>query len=73
VKLDMALVRAIDQDPARQAFVAGMVYFGLRTGCVLIAEGIESDAERETLAQLTVDLGQGYLLGRPARVEAAGA
>lgn len=65
VKLDTALVRAIERDPARQALVAGMVYFGVQTGCHLIAEGIETTAERDTLRDLGVNLGQGYLLGTP--------
>jgi EAL domain-containing protein (putative c-di-GMP-specific phosphodiesterase class I) len=70
VKLDIALVRSIEDDPARQAFVAGMVYFVLRTGCTLIAEGIETAAERDTLQGLAVDLGQGYLFGRPEPIAA---
>jgi len=70
VKLDIALVRSIEDDPARQAFVAGMVYFVLRTGCTLIAEGIETSAERDALQGLAVDLGQGYLFGRPEPVAA---
>jgi len=36
------------------------------TGCLLIAEGIETDAELTTLCTLGVTLGQGYYLGRPA-------
>jgi EAL domain-containing protein (putative c-di-GMP-specific phosphodiesterase class I)/DNA-binding response OmpR family regulator len=70
VKLDIALVRSIEDDPARQAFVAGMVYFVLRTGCTLIAEGIETAAERDALQGLAVDLGQGYLFGRPEPIAA---
>lgn len=66
VKLDIGLIRAIDSDPARQAFVAGMDYFATRTGCTLIAEGIETAGERDMLRALAVPLGQGYVLGRPA-------
>lgn len=66
VKLDIGLVRAIERDRARQAFVAGLDYFSLKTGCALIAEGIETEAERAALRSLAVSLGQGYLLGRPA-------
>jgi EAL domain-containing protein (putative c-di-GMP-specific phosphodiesterase class I)/DNA-binding response OmpR family regulator len=68
VKLDIGLVRSIEDDPARQAFVAGMVYFVLRTGCTLIAEGIETAAERDVLEALGVDLGQGFLFGRPESI-----
>jgi EAL domain-containing protein (putative c-di-GMP-specific phosphodiesterase class I)/FixJ family two-component response regulator len=66
VKLDIGLVRGVDQDTARQALVAGMDFFAMRTGCTLIAEGIETEAERDTLQSLSVQLGQGFLLGRPA-------
>ena len=70
VKLDIGMVRGIDRDPARQALLAGMQYFATRTKSTLIAEGIETADERRTLTQLGVTLGQGYLLGRPAEVEA---
>ena len=68
VKLDIGLIRSIDGDRARQAVVAGMDYFALKTGCSLIAEGIESEAERDVLQSLAIELGQGYLLGRPQPV-----
>lgn len=65
VKLDLGLVRGIDADPARQALVAGMRYFATKTTCKLIAEGIETPTELATLRTLAVQMGQGYLLGRP--------
>jgi EAL domain-containing protein (putative c-di-GMP-specific phosphodiesterase class I)/FixJ family two-component response regulator len=65
VKLDLGLVRGIDADPARQALVAGMRYFATKTTCRLIAEGIETPTELATLRTLAVQMGQGYLLGRP--------
>ena len=68
VKLDHTWVRNIDADPARQALVAGLGHFARQTGAVLIAEGIETDAELEVLQWLAVDLGQGYLFGRPGPV-----
>jgi EAL domain-containing protein (putative c-di-GMP-specific phosphodiesterase class I)/DNA-binding NarL/FixJ family response regulator len=68
VKLDIGLVRAIDADPVRQALVSGMDYFALKTNCTLIAEGIETNAEKDTLHSLAVELGQGFLLGRPEGV-----
>jgi PAS domain S-box-containing protein len=69
VKLDMRLVRGVDEDAARQALIAGMVYFSRQTDCVLIAEGIETEGERRTLRQLGVTFGQGYLFGHPRRIE----
>jgi len=69
VKLDLRLVRGVDLDAARQALIAGMVHFANETGCVLVAEGIETEAERRALRRLSVSFGQGYLLGRPAPAE----
>jgi EAL domain-containing protein (putative c-di-GMP-specific phosphodiesterase class I)/DNA-binding NarL/FixJ family response regulator len=65
VKLDIEWVRGIDRDPIRRALVSGLVYFGAETGCELIAEGIETDQELVALRELGIQLGQGYLLGRP--------
>ncbi len=65
VKLDLALVRAIDSDPGKRAMVASMAAFARDTGCVLIAEGIETHGELAALRDLGVELGQGFLLGRP--------
>ena len=65
VKLDRSLVADIDADPGRQAIVAGMRHFAQATNCRLIAEGIETEAELATLRSLEIELGQGYLLGRP--------
>ena len=65
VKLDLALVRSIEADAMRQAVVTGLRYFADRTACTLIAEGVETPAERDTLRDLGVLFGQGYLLGRP--------
>ena len=65
VKLDIGLIRGIDADPARQALIAGMGYFAVKRTLHLIAEGVETAAELETLRQLGIRYGQGYLLGRP--------
>jgi PAS domain S-box-containing protein len=70
VKLDAGLVRGVDDDVSRQAVVAGILHFATAAGCLVIAEGIETQHELATLTDLGVPLGQGYLLARPAPVEA---
>jgi EAL domain-containing protein (putative c-di-GMP-specific phosphodiesterase class I)/DNA-binding NarL/FixJ family response regulator len=65
MKLDRGWVRGIEADPVRQALVAGLQHFAQRTGCRLIAEGIETSAQLETLLGLDVEYGQGFLLGAP--------
>ena len=66
VKIDQGLVRGVNTDPARQALIVALLHFASATDCRVIAEGIETDAERTVLERLGVELGQGYLLGRPA-------
>jgi EAL domain-containing protein (putative c-di-GMP-specific phosphodiesterase class I) len=66
IKLDMALIRGIDVDPARRALASAMQSFARQTGAMLVAEGVETAAERKTLIALGFMRGQGYLLGRPA-------
>jgi EAL domain-containing protein (putative c-di-GMP-specific phosphodiesterase class I) len=65
VKLDRGWVQDIEADPVRQALVAGLQHFAQRAGCRLIAEGIETTAQLETLRGLDVEFGQGFLLGPP--------
>ncbi|HEX5266946.1 MAG TPA: EAL domain-containing response regulator [Acidimicrobiales bacterium] len=65
IKLDIALVRGIDTDPARRALAAALVSFSREVGCTLVAEGIENPEELATLRRLGVSHGQGFYLGRP--------
>ena len=70
IKLDLVFIRGVDSDPARKALVSSLVTFAADTGAAIIAEGIETVAELDTLRELGAMWGQGYLLGRPAPVEA---
>jgi EAL domain-containing protein (putative c-di-GMP-specific phosphodiesterase class I) len=65
IKLDLSLTRNIDTDGGQAALAAALVTFGEKTGCKVLAEGIETAAELAALQQLGVQYGQGYLLGRP--------
>src|SRR5262249_37680818 len=66
IKLDMNLIRGIDQAPARQDLVRFLAQMTSRLGVQLIAEGVETRAEAETCQRLGCYFGQGYLFGRPA-------
>jgi EAL domain-containing protein (putative c-di-GMP-specific phosphodiesterase class I) len=69
VKLDLALVQGLAEDVARRALVAAMVHFGSDASFTLIAEGVESKADLRALRVLGVHMGQGFLLGKPERVD----
>ncbi len=71
IKLDMALTRAVDVDPARRALASALIFFARETGCIIVAEGIETGSELETLKILGVPRGQGYFLGYPGDLRSA--
>lgn len=66
VKLDMALVRGIDSDSVRQRIVCGVLRICRDLEIRVIAEGIETQGERDFLAANGVTLMQGYLFAKPA-------
>jgi EAL domain-containing protein (putative c-di-GMP-specific phosphodiesterase class I) len=66
IKIDGDIVHGIGHDDAKQALVEAFVSFGRRIGARLLAEGIERRADMFALTTLGVDLGQGFLLGKPA-------
>jgi EAL domain-containing protein (putative c-di-GMP-specific phosphodiesterase class I) len=67
-KIDMALVRGVDRDPYRRTLVASVNAMCRDLGILVVAEGIETEAERATLVDLGCDLLQGFLIGMPAPV-----
>jgi len=66
LKLDMDLTRNIDRRPIAQTIVRHLVHLAADLGTALVAEGIETVAEYETLRGLGIRLMQGYLFARPA-------
>jgi EAL domain-containing protein (putative c-di-GMP-specific phosphodiesterase class I) len=69
VKFDMALIRGLDQDVVRRKLVASMAAVCRDLGISVVAEGIETEGERAAAIDAGCDLLQGYLLGRPARMD----
>ena len=66
-KLDMSLVRGVDGDAQRQVIVRSMKQLCDELGVAFVAEGVETEAERDTLHGLGCELLQGYLFALPAR------
>lgn len=65
IKLDLFLIREVNDDPVKRAIVAGMVGVAAQIGARLIAEGVETAEELRVLTDLGVDSAQGFYLGRP--------
>lgn len=66
IKLDMSLIRGIDEDHIKQSLVSTLAQFGTQTGVKVIAEGIETVKEYRKLRELGIDYGQGYLFAYPS-------
>jgi EAL domain-containing protein (putative c-di-GMP-specific phosphodiesterase class I) len=66
VKIDMALIRGIDRDRARQTIVSALAAVGQLLGIRVIAEGVEEAREALVLRHLGITLMQGYLFATPA-------
>lgn len=67
VKLDLSLIHDIDRSPTKRTLVRSLTSVCHDLGTQVVAEGVETVAERECVVELGCDLLQGYLLARPAR------
>lgn len=65
VKIDRHFIDDIHLDPVKREFVSSMLNMAKASRSTLIAEGIESAEELETLEEMGIDWVQGYWLGRP--------
>ena len=66
LKFDRELVSNIDSSYIRREMTRALKAFADRIGSTIIAEGIEREGELQTLLELGIEYGQGFLLGRPA-------
>lgn len=66
VKLDMELIRGVDQDSYKAHIASKLLELARELGVKTIAEGIETSAEWEWCREHGADYAQGYLIARPA-------
>lgn len=66
IKIDMDLVRDIDTSKPKQAILHGILLMCNALNVRVLAEGIETTAERDFLRNAGIDLMQGYLFCKPA-------
>jgi diguanylate cyclase (GGDEF)-like protein/PAS domain S-box-containing protein len=71
LKIDKMFVTGIASSWRRHALVEGIVRLARTLEVEVIAEGIESETERELLAGMGCQFGQGYLLSVPVDAESA--
>ncbi len=64
IKVDRAFVHGLDTDPPRREVLVALNSIARKIGAQIVAEGIESEAELDTLRGLGIPYGQGFYLGR---------
>ena len=62
----IAVIRDIDKDEMKRSFVSALSQFAKDSGISLIAEGIETSAQLETVISLKIDYAQGFYLAKPS-------
>jgi EAL domain-containing protein (putative c-di-GMP-specific phosphodiesterase class I) len=70
LKVDAWVVRGSKEQPRQRALLHAITHESQRAGVRVIAEGIEDLHDMEAIVDAGIHLGQGYLLSRPAPVEA---
>lgn len=65
LKLDMALIRGIEDSAPKRAILDAMIALADRLQIGLIAEGVETEAELAVLSRAGIRYVQGYLIARP--------
>jgi EAL domain-containing protein (putative c-di-GMP-specific phosphodiesterase class I) len=69
IKLDISLTQNINKERSKYLLAKALCGFAKAINCIILAEGVETQDELDTLRVLGVDKVQGYLLGRPAPFE----
>jgi EAL domain-containing protein (putative c-di-GMP-specific phosphodiesterase class I) len=65
VKIEKSFIDSISTSPAQLALVEGIVRLAHTLGLEVVAEGIETPADRDLLATVGCQYGQGFLFSRP--------
>ncbi len=71
VKIDRSFVETVSTSSQQRELVRGIVWLAVTLGLSVIAEGIETPAERSVLLELGCPYGQGYLFSAPMSREAS--
>jgi EAL domain-containing protein (putative c-di-GMP-specific phosphodiesterase class I) len=66
IKIDRELVEGAAKSEMHSIIIRALVQIAKESGCLVLAEGVETETELTLMKSFGVDLFQGFLLGRPA-------
>ena len=69
IKIDKGLIGEMAQSAAKRIIVGAVIEIGRELGLDIVAEGIETEAQRDALRIMNCPFGQGYLFGAPLEPE----
>ena len=69
LKIDLSLVQRSESVGPSSAVIGSVVELAMRTGALVVAEGIERSVQLMPLLRLGITAGQGFYLGRPGPLE----
>ncbi|MBM5793069.1 MAG: EAL domain-containing protein [Cyanobacteria bacterium K_DeepCast_150m_m2_101] len=69
LKIDRCFVQDLPSNRSDRSIVKATILMAHELGLSCLAEGVETDSQREHLLELGCDSFQGYLLGRPMPAE----
>ena len=64
LKIDRSFMRDVENDPSARAIVTTVVRVGQSLNLTVVAEGVETDGQRDLLTELGCDVIQGFLYAR---------
>jgi EAL domain-containing protein (putative c-di-GMP-specific phosphodiesterase class I) len=70
LKIDRSFVETATEDPAAGAVLEAVIALARSLDMQAVAEGVETEAQREQLVRLGCPLAQGFLFGRPGTAAA---
>ena len=71
LKMDKSFINVEEMEGTQEEMIASIISLGHTLGMVLVAEGVETEVQKEVLKRRGCDCLQGYIFSRPVDAEEA--
>jgi EAL domain-containing protein (putative c-di-GMP-specific phosphodiesterase class I) len=68
LKIDQSFVRNLETETNNRAIISTIISMAKQLGLKVVAEGVETEMQRQFLLELGCDYGQGFLFSKPLEV-----